>query len=305
MIEPPPASLKPRSRAALWIALLAFLVGTAVSLVFVKYYARFLPRDMQPESVAAAPGDSGFVPPPERSAIAPSVDSEAVAARQANLAAELAALEARAGAVDRESLAAASNAGRAEGLLVAFAARRAIDRGAGLGLLESALRERFAPSQPRAVAIVLNTARQPVTLEDLRLGLETLAPELTSAVSDQGVMAAIQREIAGLVVIRRAGSPSPRPVDRLARARRALDAGQVEVALAEVGRLPGAARAQSWTAAARRYVTAHQALDQLELAALSTPVMPITPPATTPAPASAPTAAATPAPPPAPAPSPR
>ena len=303
MIEPPPESLKRRSRAALWIALLAFVIGTAVTLVFVKYYARYLPSAMQPEAATVAPAPSGFVPPPERGLTAPSPDSDALTARQANLAAELATLEARAGAVDREALAAASNAGRAESLLLAFAARRAIDRGVGLGLLEQGLRERFAASQPRAVAVVLGTARTPVTLEDLRLGLETLAPELTSGMRDLGVMAAIQREIAGLIVIRRAGSPSPRPVDRMARARRALDAGQVEVALAEVRRLPGAARATSWIAAAQRYVSAHQALDQLELAALSTPVMPVQLPApaaaapTTPAPAQpAPSAPAVPAP---------
>ncbi|MBX9815678.1 MAG: hypothetical protein K2X76_13335 [Sphingomonas sp.] len=297
MIEPPPESLKRRSRAALWIALLAFVIGTAVTLLFVKYYARLLPSAMRPETVTAAPASSGFVPPPERGLTPPSVDAEALAARQANLAADLATLEARAGAVDRDARAAAANAGRAEGLLVAFAARRAIDRGVGLGLLESALRERFAATQPRAVALVLDVARTPVTIEDLRLGLETLAPQLTNGLRDAGLAATLQREIAGLVVIRRAGSPSPRPVDRLARARRALDSGQVEVALAEVRRLPGAARAASWTAAAERYVSVHQALDQLELAALSTPVMPVMLPAP-PAPAapgatSKPTAAPT------------
>jgi thioredoxin-like negative regulator of GroEL len=58
------------------------------------------------------------------------------------------------------------------------------------------------------------------------------------------------------------------PTDRLARARRLLEAGQVEAARAEVARLPGAAQAGNWMAAARRYVVARQALDVIENTAL-------------------------------------
>lgn len=282
-----------RSRAALWVALLAFAVGTAVTLLFVRYYAAYLPQAMQPIApVAGSGGATGFVPPPERGLIAPRPDAEALAARQALLAAQLAGLETRAAVVDRDAQAAAANAGRAEGLLLAFAARRAIDRGVGLGLIEPALREHFEPTQPRAVAVVLAAGRQPVTLEDLRQGLETLAPELATALAQEGLIAALQREIAGLVVIRRAGAPSPRPLDRLARARHALDAGQVEAALAEVRRLPGAKRGAGWIAAADRYVAARQALDQLELAAVTLPIMPpmLPPPKEAPAPAAPPPA---------------
>ncbi|MDB5694097.1 MAG: hypothetical protein JWO81_3160, partial [Alphaproteobacteria bacterium] len=59
--------------------------------------------------------------------------------------------------------------------------------------------------------------------------------------------------------------------DRLRRAERALDAGQVEVALLEVLRLPGRDNAQDWIALARRYVAARQALDTIETAALLEP----------------------------------
>jgi len=58
------------------------------------------------------------------------------------------------------------------------------------------------------------------------------------------------------------------PNDRLARAHRALDAGQVEAALAEVAHMPGAASADAWIKAARSYVGARQALDLLETAAV-------------------------------------
>ena len=47
-----------------------------------------------------------------------------------------------------------------------------------------------------------------------------------------------------------------------------LEAGQVEVALAEVTRLPGTGRAGAWVAKARRYIAARRALDQIETAAL-------------------------------------
>ena len=66
----------------------------------------------------------------------------------------------------------------------------------------------------------------------------------------------------------------------------------VEAALAEVRRLPGAAHATSWIDAARRYVDAHRALDQLEAVAIvgpvpatTTPTAPVTAPAPAPSPA--------------------
>ena len=47
-----------------------------------------------------------------------------------------------------------------------------------------------------------------------------------------------------------------------------LAAGQVEAALGEVARLPGADNAPRWITAAKRYVEARQALDTLEAAAI-------------------------------------
>src|SRR5439155_4104234 len=65
------------------------------------------------------------------------------------------ALEQRIGAIDSQAREAVGNAGRAENLLIAFAARRALDRGIGLGYLEGLLRERFGATQPQAVATVI------------------------------------------------------------------------------------------------------------------------------------------------------
>jgi hypothetical protein len=104
-------------------------------------------------------------------------------------------------------------------------------------------------------------------LEDLRQGLDAIAPDI-STVSSEGWWASLRRELGGLVVLREAGTPSPRPADRLARARRLLEGGQVEAARAEVARLPGAGDAGNWLQAADRYVTARHALDQIETAAI-------------------------------------
>jgi hypothetical protein len=195
------------------------------------------------------------------------LDPAALASREATLAGQLTALEARTAAVSSDAGAAAVQAGRAEGLLVAFAARRQLDRGAGLGYLEEQLRNRFGATQPRAVAAVIDAARQPVTLEDLRQGLDAIAPDL-SVVSGDDWLTSLRREMAGLVVLRKAGTPSPRPTDRLARARRLLDGGQVEAARAEVARLPGAADAGNWLEGARRYAMSRRALDVIENAAV-------------------------------------
>src|SRR3546814_12596719 len=82
--------------------------------------------------------------------------------------------------MERSTLQAASasgNATRAEGLLIAFAARRALDRGLSLGYLEAQLRLRFGDDQPNAVKTIIDTARDPITLEQLRSKLDPMAPQ--------------------------------------------------------------------------------------------------------------------------------
>ena len=194
------------------------------------------------------------------------VDPITLAGREAILASQLAALETRAATLTATAEAAGSQATRAEALLTALAARRALDRGLPLGSIDTQLPQRFGNT--RAVAIVRAAARQPVTLEDLRQALDAIGPAAAAGVSE-GWPAAIRRELGTLVVLRRAGTPSPRPVEHLDRARRLLDQGQVEAARAEVALLPG--DAGNWLDAARRYVLARRALDAMEAAALSAP----------------------------------
>jgi hypothetical protein len=183
-------------------------------------------------------------------------------------------LEQRVAEIDNQSRTAVGNADRAEGLLVAFAARRALDRGVALGYIEGLLRERFGETQRQAVATIITASRQPVTLEELQEGLQEVAPDLTGASPDQNWWGALKAQLGGLVAIRKAGTPSTMPAERLHRATRRLEAGQVDVALAEVLRMPGRQNAGDWIAAARRYVSARRALDTIETAALLDPRTP-------------------------------
>ena len=181
------------------------------------------------------------------------------------------ALEQRIGTVDTQSRAAVGNADRAEGLLVAFAARRALDRGVALGFLEALLRERFGQSQPRAVGMIILAARNPVTLQELQLGLQEAGPRLIGTPPDAGWWDAFKAELGSLITVRREGTPSTEPTERLRRAAQRLEAGQVEVALAEVLRIPGHDNAADWIGKARLYVAARAALDTIETAALLEP----------------------------------
>lgn len=192
------------------------------------------------------------------------------AAAQA-LSARVAELEDRLSRINVEAQAASGNAARAEGLLVAFAARRALDNGAPLGYIEGQLRLRFGQAQPRAVATIINASREPVTLEDLRGSLEDLAPALTGSGPDENWWNNAKREVGQLFVIRDSATPSPLPEKRLQRARSYLQAGRVDAALAEVSRMPGRAAADRWMQMARRYNEARRALDLIETAAILEP----------------------------------
>lgn len=186
-------------------------------------------------------------------------------------------LEERLALLDLQSRTAVGNADRAEGLLVAFAARRAIDRGVALGYIETLLRQRFAATEPQSVATVLTVARAPVTVQSLQKQFQEVAPHLSGGGQGQTWWAALKTEMAGLITIRRENTPSTQPAERLRRAGQSLEAGQVEVALLEVLRLPGHERADPWIANARRYVASHRALDRLESAALLEPRAPAMP----------------------------
>jgi hypothetical protein len=240
--------------------------------------ARMLGIEPAPAAAAAEPA------PPVQPAVTPALPAPQPQPEEAEAAQEpetividpeitrrVSALERRIGQIDTQSRAAVGNADRAEGLLVAFAARRALDRGVQLGFLEALLRERFGQSQPQAVGTIIAAAREPVTLQELLEGLREAGPQLIGSGPEQGWWTTLQAEVAGLVTVRRKGTPSPEPRERLRRATFWLESGEVAPALAEVSRLPGRAYAGDWVTKARRYVLARRALDTIETAALLEP----------------------------------
>lgn len=207
-----------------------------------------------------------YVPPPADPALT------GTAAEQ-DLARRLALLEQRFGTIDTSSRVAVGSADRTEALVAVFAARRAIDRGVALGFLERVLQQRF-PNQPQAVGAIIAAARQPVTLVQLESELEALGPQLMGAPPSQSWWGALRDEVGSLIVVRRADTPSAEPSQRLERAKRWLQAGEVTAAIAEVQRMPGQEYGADWAARAGRYALAHRALDLIENAALLEPHAP-------------------------------
>jgi len=275
-----------RSRAPLVIGIVAFVAGLLLAGWVLSRWETgrawlFGARAPAVESVAALPPRAVEPDPmmPSESTVA--VDPSTAAA----LGQRVGEIEARIDRVAERANAAGDNAARAEGLLIAFAARRAIDRGLGLGYIEGQLRQRFGASQPQAVATIIASARDPITLDQLQLGLDDLAPGLTSGAGDSGWWPSVRSELTNLVVVRKIGQPSPVPTERLRLARRLLQGGQVDKALVEVARLPGRGKAEPWMAAARRYIQTRRALDVVETAAILTPRAPVTPPPLLPDPA--------------------
>ena len=196
--------------------------------------------------------------------IDPSADSAIGAVTEARVT----TLEGRLAAVESAAQRAAGSAGRADALLVAFAARRAIDRGVALGYLETLLVARFGADHQRAVAQIVTASRDPVRLDQLIADYERLGPALRGGAPDESWWTGLRRELGSVIAVHRAGTPSLKPSATYDRARARLASGEVDAALAETMRLPGVARAAPWVTQARRYIAAHRALDEVESAAL-------------------------------------
>ncbi|HET9510919.1 MAG TPA: hypothetical protein VFO80_07165 [Sphingomonas sp.] len=261
-----------RGRGTLIVAFFAFLIGLVAMYYLLPALQRWTgagARTGQTAAQSAAQPAVSALPP--RMAPADPAFVDALTVRTAALDAQLRGIEARMAAADTASRTAAAQSRRAEGLMIAFAARRAIDRGVPLGYLEPQLRARFGAEQPQAVAAVIGAVGSP-TLADLREGLTKIAPTLTTGSRRDGFFTTVWRELSTLVILRRDSTPSARPDDRLERARLVLDGGNVEGALAEVARMPGASNASNWIDAAKRYIDTRRALNTLEVAAIGTPV---------------------------------
>lgn len=251
-------------------ALLLLVAGAALATWGLSRWdegARFLGVAPRPpmQAVSRAPAPVAQQPAPQTLAAAD--------------ASRIAVLESRLGAIESKAQAAAGSAGRADALLVAFAARRAVDRGVALGYLEPLLVQRFGNAHQAAVATIVTASRDPVRLDALIADYEELGPALRGGGPDEGWWTGFKRELGAIVSIHRADTPSPQPQARFERALARLQSGEVDQALAETMRMPGAASADQWILRARRYIAAHRALDEIESAALlGDPAVPISPP---------------------------
>lgn len=258
----------PRTRmswsARLLIGLVLILAGAAVAVWSLAHYqpaARFLgivpaaPPPLTPKPIALTTAAAVQPPAPQ------STGSEN---------ARIAQLEERLSHVENATQRAEGFAGRADALVVAFAARRAIDRGVDLGYLENLLVDRFGPQHQQAVGTIIAASHQPVRLNDLIAQYETIGPDLRRGGPQDSWWTNFRRGFGSLIEVRRADRPSTNPDARYGRALQRLSSGDVDQALAETMRLPGAANATDWVDKARRYVAAHRALDEIKSAALLT-----------------------------------
>ena len=223
-------------------------------------------QEQQPALTAPLPTPSASAS--EATAAQAVAQVQQVVQQQGGLDSRVAAMEQRLSNLDMQLQAASGNAARTEGLLVAFAARRAVERGDALGYLADQLQLRFGEAHPNSVRTVVDFSHDPVTLDQLVARLQGLEPDLVKAPKDEGAISWLGREISGLFVIRRANTPSPEPQRRVDRAQRFLESGRIDPAIAEVKNLPNAQEAADWIADAQRYAAARDALDMLEKTAI-------------------------------------
>ena len=196
---------------------------------------------------------------------------EQVVEQQGGLDSRIVAMEQRLTQLDLQSQAAAGNAARAEALLIAFASRRAIERGRPLGYLADQLRLRFGEDRPNAVQTVIDAAQDPVTLDQLLARLEGIAPNLDDAPEGEDVFTRLGRELSEVFIVRREDTASPVAERRLERARLFLESGRIEAAISEIRNTPNAVIAGDWLEDAERFAAAQRALETLETAAVLDP----------------------------------
>ncbi|MGB5077122.1 MAG: hypothetical protein WBO17_06555 [Sphingorhabdus sp.] len=253
-MAPPPARSGVKFKHILILLLIAFAGGGTATWWMAREYGYL----SKPTAAPVVPISSAPAAPANVAPVLPPSDT-------------VANIENRLTQINADAAAASGNASRAEGLLVAFAARRAIDSGAPLGYLADQLRVRFGSSQPQAVATIFAASQNPVTLDTLQLELNELEPVLLTGSRETGIWQTVSREFSELFVLRKDGAPSPAPSRRLERAHVLVESGNVAGAITEISALPGAASAQSWLIKARRYSQARNALDTLERSAIVAP----------------------------------
>ena len=269
-----------RTQSSLRPLVLTALASSLIGAIVVGYFAwrngPAAPAEPVVQEQALQPEEAAGLRPPSptpsaaasRAAAADAVQQ--ITQQQGGIDQRLAAAEQRLSRLDLQAQAAAGNAARAEGLLIAFATRRAIEKKAELGYLADQLRLRFGDALPNAVNTVITFSRNPVTVSDLTAELDGLAPDLEKR-DTRPSLARFSEQVGQLFTIRRETTPSPQPRMRLDRAHTFLQTGRIDAAIAEVRNMPGAERAQGWLRDAERYEAARRALDLIETSAVLEP----------------------------------
>ena len=269
---------RPRSRSITVFAVLIAFILDAALVAWASangYLATLLPTPDAEQTSAAAldgPVEDPLTPPTTAEKSTPKTPAEQMSAI-GSVEGRLALLEDRISRLDFQTDAASGNAARAEGLLIAFAARRMIDRGEPLSYVADQLKLRFMNAQPRAVETIIAFSKKPVTIDELSARLEALSPELTGK-GDKSTLSLWDRargEIGSMFTVRRDSSALVSPTARLDRAKVMLTARRIDNAIKEVERVPGADAADTWIADARRYEEVQRALDLLETTAMLEP----------------------------------
>lgn len=250
--------------ARLLIAIVLLLVGAAAATWGLAHYssaAKYL-------GVATTVREPSSQQQPIRLVVPQQPSQQPTGSLNPAIAEQIAQLQSRVQRVESESQEVQGSAGRADALLIAFAARRAIERGVSLGYLEPLLVDRFGTAHPQAVAAIVTGSRTPVRLTELIAGYHDIESQLVGPPPNEGMWAGIKRGFSSLVTVHRSDRPSNLSQARYDRALSHLMAGEVDAALVETMRLPGAPRARDWVESAHRYVAVHRALDEIESAAL-------------------------------------
>lgn len=263
-----------RSRARMTIALtlLAFIGGLA-AMAWIMTHWDGRKAAAPPAALAGntagddTTGEQAAPPPASVAGVRP--PSLAMSAEQQDL--RMLDLEQRMTRIAVAAQTASGYANRAEAMMIAFAARRALDAGQPLGYVEGQLRLLFGEAQPKAVATIVNAAAEPVTIGSLRAELTAIGTQIDGGEPGESWWAGAMRELRGLAVIQRADAPSPEPTERLIRARIDLESGRIDDAMNEVSALPSRPAALAWLERARRYNEARRALDVIEAAAILEP----------------------------------
>ena len=253
------------------LAVLLIFVLIAVALIFLAlrgHLDRFGPGLRLGDRFPSTSAQQGETATPPQTGAAPTAQSGAAIG---TLETRLALLEDRFSRISLQADAASGNAARAEGLLIAAAARRLVERGEPLGYVADQLRLRFADAQPRAVQTLTEFARAPVTIDELSARLDALAPELMESSPNQNFWQRTRRGLAALFVVHSDSPTLLAPTARIERVRLMLTVRRIGNAVDEVRRLPGAETASKWIADAQRFQDAQHALELIETTAMLEP----------------------------------